>query len=104
MSDPNCVNIQRQPKLPRDWAAIRGEISIYLLVACVIALALIGADLTSAIREDIAEKRRLNQRLNADARLIQLAIETADPDRQPWKPEDNPHTPAVPAISSSPSE
>ena len=69
-----------------DWAAIRGELSVYILAVVLAVFAIVAYDLTQAIREDIAEKQRLNQRLNADARLIQLAIETADPERQPSKP------------------
>jgi len=76
-----------------DWAAIRGEASIYVLAAVVGVFALFAYDLTQAVREDIAEKKRLNDRLNADTRFIQLALKQVDPERQPWPPVDNSRTP-----------
>jgi hypothetical protein len=77
----------------RDWAAIRGEVSIYVLAAVVGVFALFAYDLTQAVREDIAEKKRLNDRLNADTRFIQMVLKQVDPERQPWTPVDNPRTP-----------
>lgn len=69
----------------RDWAVLRGELALYLLAAVFTGWSLIAIELVSSNRELTAETQRLNQRMNADARLIQLAIETADPDRQPQK-------------------
>lgn len=82
MSDEHCVPMKSNSPASRDWADLRGEIAVYAMVVAVAVLAVLAHDLTQAIREDIAEKKRLNQRLNADARLIQLAIETADPERR----------------------
>ena len=87
MNEYKTTTVASEQVQSRDWSALRGELAVYLLSAVFIGLCFIGHDTIESIRELTAESKRLNQRLNADARLIQLAVETADPERQPERTE-----------------
>lgn len=82
MNEYKTTTVTSEHVQSRDWSALRGELAIYLLFTVFIGLFFIGHDIIESIRELTAESKRLNQRLNADARLIQLAVETADPERR----------------------
>ena len=66
----------------RDWSAIRGEASVYVLALVVMGLIPIGVEVIDLLHKSIATMARVEQRMNADSRIIQIAIQQVDPERK----------------------
>lgn len=65
-----------------DWATVCGHAAVYILGAVFVGLIVVACEVVRLQRESINAMDRLNQRMNADSRLIQIAILTVDPERK----------------------
>ena len=75
--------INATPATKTDWPAVRGEIGIYILAAVFTGLIVVGLQIVNLLQDSISAMGRVEQRMNADSRIIQIAIEQVDPERKP---------------------